>query len=148
MTIKLRKKAIRKKTTKTDWGEKLTVSVERVERIVKDTEKGIDIKKEGYAYFKINIDANGKKIETKKRIRLDKPERMTKKFIQKLKPLAEREYCENTYFVAQQAAPETFLTHITNEEVVMDKMLALFEEVDLFAKTGNVSRLKTTLIEF
>ncbi len=126
--------------------EKLELRFEKVERKTKNGDIVQDLK-EGYVHFDVTMDANGKKITLGKRVRLDKPERMLNKFITKLKALAEEQYKEKTYYVADKTPPPIDVRCV-NEEDVNDKMIAVFEEVDKFNKTGNVAVLATGKAEF
>ncbi|NQU78936.1 hypothetical protein HQ545_04160 [Candidatus Woesearchaeota archaeon] len=103
--------------------------------------------KDGYVYFELQVDANGKKITINKRVRLDKPERMLNKFVTKTKALSEEKYKEEKYYVADKTPP-AIETILVNEDDVNDKLLQVFKEVNQFNKTGNASVLATSQIEF
>ncbi|MBW2971544.1 hypothetical protein KY359_00780 [Candidatus Woesearchaeota archaeon] len=126
--------------------EKLELKFEKAERKSKNGDVVQDIKN-GYVHFDVSIDANGKKLKIEKKIRLDKPERMLNKFVTKLKALAEEEYKEKKYYVANKSPPAIDV-HLVNEEEVNDKMLPMFEEVNQFNKTGNAAVLATNSVEF
>ena len=55
-------------------GEKVELRFEKVERKTKSGDIVQDLK-DGYIYFNVGLDANGKKISVEKRVRLDKPEK-------------------------------------------------------------------------
>ncbi len=103
--------------------------------------------KEGYVYFDITVDANGKKITFEKRVRLDKPERMLNKFVTKAKGIAEEMYKEQKYYVAQNKPPK-IESSLDNENDVNDKMIVIFEEVGKYIKTKNPAVLGTTEVKF
>lgn len=125
--------------------EKLELKFEKIKRTSRNNDVVQDIK-EGYVYFDTTIDANGKKVLISKRVRLDKPERMLNKFVTKLKALAEEQYKEKKYYVANKSPPPIDV-HLVNEEDVNDQMLVMFQEVNQFNKTGNPAVLATELIE-
>lgn len=126
--------------------ERLDLTFEKAERKSKGGDVLQDIKN-GYVYFDVSIDANGKKLAISKRVRLNKPERMLNKFVTKLKALAEEEYKEQKYYVADKNPPAIDV-HCVNEEAVNDKMFPMFEEVAQFNKTGNAAVLATESVEF
>jgi len=121
----------------------------KFERVVKKSNNGDVVQdlKEGYVYFDVEMDANGKKIIIAKRIRLDKPDRMLNKFVTKLKALAEEQYKEQKYYVADKRPPAIDV-HLVNEEEVNDDMLVMFDEVAQFNKTGNAAVLATNAVQF
>ncbi|MFC1741381.1 hypothetical protein ACFL3V_02510 [Nanoarchaeota archaeon] len=126
--------------------EKLDLKMVKVERKSKDGDVVQDIKA-GYVYFDVALEGNGKNISMKKKIRLDKPERMLNKFVTKIKSLAEEAYKEQKYYVAKKKPPAIDV-HLENEEDVNDKLLLVFEAVEQFNKTGNIAALATTVVEF
>ena len=126
--------------------EHVELRFEKVERKSKNGDVVQDLK-EGYIYFDVGLDAAGKKLTISKRIRLDKPEKMLNKFVTKLKALAEEQYKEQKYYVADKKPPAIEIV-LLNEEDVNDKMLPVFEEVAQFNKTGNVAVLATGAVEF
>jgi hypothetical protein len=126
--------------------EKVEVKFVKVVRKAKSGDLAKDLK-EGYVYFDVHLDANGKRIVLDKRVRLDKPERMLNKFMTKLLTMAEEQYKEQKYFVAQNTPPELD-TKLMNETDVGSKMLPVFEEINKYIKTGNPVVLATALVEF
>jgi len=130
---------------KATGNEKLVLKVTKVLRKAKNPQLVQDLK-EGYIYFDIRIDANGKPLVIEKRVRLDKPERMLEKFTTKIVPMAEERYKELKYFVADNPAPE-LATKLENEDELKEKMLVVFEEVNQYMKTGNLSSMPTSMIE-
>lgn len=126
--------------------EKLVLKVTKVIRKTKNPQL-VDDLKEGYIYFDIRFDANGKSIVIEKRVRLDKPERMLEKFVTKIVPLVEERYKEVKYFVADNPAPE-LTTKLTNEKELKEKMLPLFEEFSQYMKTGSMASKPTSTVEF
>ncbi|MBU2561525.1 MAG: hypothetical protein KKD17_04450 [Nanoarchaeota archaeon] len=126
--------------------EKLKLRFENVKRKSNNGDVVQDIK-EGYVYLDVALDANGKKLKIEKRVRLDKPERMLNKFVTKIKALAEEQYKEKKYYVANKTPPAIDV-HLDNEEQVNDKMLPVFEEINQFNKTKNAAVLATSFVEF
>jgi hypothetical protein len=126
--------------------EKVELKFEKVERKSSNGDVAKDIK-DGYVYFDVSLDANGKKFVINKRVRLDKPNRMLNKFVTKIKALAEEQYKEAKYYVADKKPPAIDI-HCVNEEDVNDKMGIVFEEVAQFSKTGNAAVLATSSVEF
>jgi hypothetical protein len=127
-------------------GEKLELTMQKVERTTKDGDVVQDLKT-GYVYFNVMLEGNGKKILLDKKIRLDKPERMLNKFVTKIKGLAEEQYKEQKYHVADKK-PRAIETVLVNEDDVNDKMMVVFEEVGQYVKTSNVAVLGTSVVEF
>lgn len=126
--------------------EKVELRFEKVERKSSNGDVLKDVK-EGYVYFDVHVDANGKKFVIEKRIRLDKPDRMLNKFVTKVKALAEEKYKEEKYYVADKKPPAIDI-HLANEDEVNDRMSLLFEEVSQFSKTGNAAAMATETVEF
>jgi len=126
--------------------EKLNLKITNVSRKTKSGDIVKDLK-EGYIYFDVTVDANGKKIVIEKRVRLDKPERMLNKFVTKVKAIAEESYKERTYYVAQKTPP-SIETSLDNESDVNDRLLPVFEEVNHYIKTSNPSVLATSSVKF
>jgi hypothetical protein len=126
--------------------EKVEVKFIKVVRKAKSGDLAKDLK-EGYVYFDVHLDANGKKLVLEKRVRLDKPERMLDKFMTKIVNMAEEKYKEARYYVAQLEPPQ-IETKLVNEEKAKDSMLPVFEEVNHYTKTGNIAALATSLVEF
>ncbi|MBW2968092.1 hypothetical protein KY362_06415 [Candidatus Woesearchaeota archaeon] len=121
----------------------------KFEKVVRKSESGDvcrDIKA-GYVHFDAHIDANGKKLVISKRIRLDKSHRMLNKFVTKLKALAEEQYKDTSYYVADKTPPPIDV-HLDNEDEVNEKMFLIFEEVNTYLKNGNVAVLATETVEF
>jgi hypothetical protein len=129
-----------------DKPEKVELKFEKVQRKSNNGDVLQDLK-EGYIYFDVLVDANGKKLAIAKRIRLDKPDRMLNKFVTKLKALAEEKYKEEKYYVADKRPPAIDI-HLTNESDVNDKMGIVFEEVNQYRKSGNAAVLATSVVEF
>ena len=129
-----------------EYAEKVTMKVLKIARKSNSGDVVQDIK-EGYIHFDVMLQVNDKKVLFEKRIRLDKPDRMLNKFIEKIIPLAEEQYKDMTYYVADKQAPET-VSELENEEELRDRMTAVFEEVAQFVKTGNIAVLGTKSVEF
>jgi hypothetical protein len=132
------------KTAKKD-AEKLVLTVKKVVRKTNGVNLTDDLK-EGYIYFDIYFDANGRNLIIDKRTRLDKPERMLEKFVSKIVAQAEERYKEVKYFVARKEPPE-LITKLTNEKDLKEGMMDIFKEVDKYTKTKNISVLMTKQIE-
>ena len=126
--------------------EKVELKFEKVEKKSNNGDVLQDVK-DGYVYFDVSVDANGKKFVISKRVRLNKPDRMLNKFVTKLKALAEERYKEEKYYVADKKPPAIDV-HLANEEEVNDRMGPVFEEVVQFSKTGNASVMATSVVEF
>ena len=126
--------------------EKVEVKFVKVVRKANSGDLAKDLK-EGYIYFDVHMDANGKKIVLEKRVRLDKPERMLDKFMTKIVNMAEEKYKDARYYVAQLEPPQ-IETLLLDEAKAKDKMLPVFEEVNRYTKTGNLSALATKIVEF
>ena len=126
--------------------EKVELRFEKVERKSSNGDVLKDVK-DGYVYFDVSLDANGKKFVIEKRIRLDKPDRMLNKFVTKLKALAEERYKEEKYYVADKKPPAIEVV-LLNEEDVNEKMSVVFDEVAQYSKTGNASVMATQVVEF
>ena len=126
--------------------EKVELRFEKVERKSSNGDVLKDVK-DGYVYFDVSLDANGKKFVIEKRIRLDKPDRMLNKFVTKLKALAEEKYKEEKYYVADKKPPAIEVV-LLNEEDVNEKMSVVFDEVAQYSKTGNASVMATQVVEF
>ena len=118
----------------------------KVVRKSKSGDIALDIK-EGYVYFDVMLSVNDKNIVFEKRIRLDKPDRMLNKFVSKVKSLAEEQYKDMTYYVADKTAPDIDAV-LENETAVLDKMGLVFEEVGQFVRSGNIAVLVTKLVKF
>ena len=129
-----------------DYTEKIEMKVLKVVRKSASGDIAMDIK-EGYVYFDVMLSVNNKNVVFEKRIRLDKPDRMLNKFVSKVMMLAEEQYKDMTYYVADKEAPDTVAT-LENSADVLDKMGSVFDEVGQFVKSGNVSALVTRLVEF
>ena len=126
--------------------EKVELRFEKVEIKPKNSDVAQDLK-EGYVYFDVLMEANRKRLFIEKRVRLDKPDKMLNKFVTKIKALAEEQYKEQKYYVADKKPP-AIDTVLTNEEEVNEKMGQLFDEIGQFIKTGNASVLGTKSVEF
>jgi hypothetical protein len=126
--------------------EKLKLKLLEVKRKTSSGDLVKDLK-DGYVYFDVVVDGNGKKLTFEKRVRLDKPERMCNKFVTKIKAMAEEQYKEKTYYVAQNTPP-AIESVLTNEEDANDKMLAVFEEVGQYMKTKKVGAMVTANVKF
>ena len=126
--------------------EKLKLNLIEVKRKTSSGDLVKDLK-DGYVYFDVVIDGNGKKIQFEKRTRLDKPERMLNKFITKIKAMAEEQYKEQAYYVAQKTPP-AIESVLTNEADANDKMFAVFEQVGQYMKTKNVGAMVTANVKF
>ncbi|MBT7902242.1 hypothetical protein HN587_00110 [Candidatus Woesearchaeota archaeon] len=144
MAAKKSKKPI---SSKSDNEELLNLKIKLIERRIKEGESLVNFDT-GYVHFLVILNANGKNMEFEKRIRLDKPEKMTKKFISKMKLFAETRYNERTYFIAQKTAPEKTLTNLRNLEAVEEGLMQVFSEVNQFMKTKKASIVKTTILKF
>ncbi|MBI5881458.1 hypothetical protein HZB90_04980 [archaeon] len=135
-----------KKATKAkEKTEKLVLTVKKVVRKTNGVTIADDLK-EGYIYFDIHFDANGRNLVVEKRTRLDKPERMLEKFVSKIVAQVEEKYKDMKYFVARKTPPE-IITKLTNEKALKEAMMDLFKEVDKYTKTKNVSVLVTKQVE-
>ncbi len=119
--------------------EELLVKVLSVKRIG-DVPSDI---KDGYVYFDVSLDVNGRSISIKKKIRLDKPDKMLNKFLSKILMLAEERYKEMKYFVADKTPPNYFITSLINRKAAAEFLYILFEEIDQFVKTGKFEVLAT-----
>ncbi|MBT5022041.1 hypothetical protein HON01_04400 [Candidatus Woesearchaeota archaeon] len=144
-----RKKATRKKkfSGKAKAHEDLDLEIRRVERRIKEGNSLIDFSN-GYAHFIIYLLANNKPMEIEKRIRLDKPEKMLRKFLSKIEVYAETRHKERKYFISQKPAPDKITTTITNKDTVADGMITIFEKINQFLKTKKASQVKTTVLVF
>jgi hypothetical protein len=127
--------------------ELLNLKIKLIERRIKEGESLVNFDT-GYVHFLVLLNANGKNMEFEKRIRLDKPEKMTKKFISKMKLFAETRYNERTYFIAQKTAPEKTIINLRNLEAVEEGLMQVFSEVNQFMKTKKASIVKTTILKF
>lgn len=120
--------------------EIVSVKVKSVERLKKDIAEDL---KQGYVFFLISMEANGRPLEVKKKMRLDKPEKMLNKFMTKVLGLAEENYKEVKYYVADKTPPDQLDVTLANKAAVEDKVLLMLEEVEQFMKSGKFEVLAT-----
>jgi len=124
---------------------KVLIKINSIERLQESIDDDI---KEGYVHFLIGCDVEGKSFPLKKRLRLDKSEKMLMKFLSKLPVLLEEQYKEIRYYVADKRPPEDLSIEVVNILVVEEKMYLMLEEVESFVRTGRHDVLVTEKISF
>jgi hypothetical protein len=129
-----------------EYVEKILMKVLKVARKTTGGDVVKDIN-DGYIYLDIMMQANDKNIVFEKRIRIDKADKMLNKFLSKIVMIAEEQYKDMTYYVADKESPET-TSVLENSEVVNDKMNLFFGEVGQYLKTNNPAVLNTKLVTF
>ncbi len=104
--------------------------------------------KEGYVRFEVVYDVEGRQLVLQKKIRLDKPDKMLSKFLTKIPVLAEQEYVNVKYFVADKNPPEDLDFLFVNRGDVEEKLYLIFEEIEQFVKTSKYNILVNHKIRF
>ena len=120
----------------------------RIVSVVRRKDSIAEDLKQGYVYFSVEMEVDGRPMVMTKKIRLDKPDKMFQKFMAKIPKLCEERYKEVKYYVADKTPPTAVEADIINKDVVEEKMYILLEEVEQFIKTGKFEVLATDKIEF